>query len=283
MSDGFIVKFNPNGTRKWASYYGGTADDFIQVCAVKNATLYISGFTGSPNDIATAGAHQTAYSGFGVSGFLASFDTSGSRHWGTYYGNDTTKVSDCVIDDNSDIYIVGSTTSASSIATSGVHQPTAGGAMDGFLVKFDPSGTRIWGTYYGGAGKDIINGLCLSDSILYLCGTTTSGSNIATSGSYQTGKSGGDNNAFIAELNLTGQRLSGTYYSHATPFAGAMYDTWGQDCSAYYNDVYLGGYAIIHLSEIASIIVKFQPCAPVGSSNYTIIVNNFLSRGIPLV
>ena len=44
--------------------------------------------------------------------------------------------------------------STSGIATTGAHQTTYGGDYDAFLVKFNSSGVRQWGTYYGGTGDD---------------------------------------------------------------------------------------------------------------------------------
>ena len=40
------------------------------------------------------------------------------------------------------------------IASNGCFQPTLGGNYDGYIVKFDSSGQRQWGTYYGGTNFD---------------------------------------------------------------------------------------------------------------------------------
>ena len=50
--------------------------------------------------------------------------------------------------------LAGYTTSTTGIATTGAHQTTSGGDYDAFLVKFNSSGVRQWGTYYGGTGYD---------------------------------------------------------------------------------------------------------------------------------
>ena len=52
--------------------------------------------------------------------------------------------------------LAGYTSSTTGIATTGAHQTTSGGVLnDAFLVKFNSSGVRQWGTYYGGTGTDL--------------------------------------------------------------------------------------------------------------------------------
>ena len=59
----------------------------------------------------------------------------------------------CATDASGNIYLSGYTSSTSGIATTGAHQATYGGGdWDAFLVKFNSSGVRQWGTYYGGTG-----------------------------------------------------------------------------------------------------------------------------------
>ena len=54
---------------------------------------------------------------------------------------------------NTHVFLAGFTESSEGIAESGF-QNTIGGSFDAFLVKFDASGARIWGTYYGGELED---------------------------------------------------------------------------------------------------------------------------------
>src|SRR5690606_16933178 len=57
---------------------------------------------------------------------------------------------------NTGIYVAGTTSSSNGFSTPGSHQPTSGGGSnEAFLVKFNlVNGTRLWGTFYGGASDD---------------------------------------------------------------------------------------------------------------------------------
>jgi hypothetical protein len=89
----------------------------------------------------------------------------------------------------------GETQSPTSIATSGAHQTTVNSA---FLVKFNSSGVRQSGTYYGG-----IRTVCTTDASgnVYMTGYTQSNSGIATAGAHQTAKgNSGYNDAFLVKF-----------------------------------------------------------------------------------
>jgi hypothetical protein len=132
-SDGFLVKFDSNGLRQWGTYYGGSLLDVSFSCATDaSGNVYMSGETQSPNGIATSGAHQTTVDG----AFLVSFNSSGVRQSGTYYGGIKNV---CTTDASGNVYMTGYTQSNSGIATTGAHQAVNGnsGYSDAFLVKFN--------------------------------------------------------------------------------------------------------------------------------------------------
>ena len=100
------------------------------------------------------------------------------------------------------MYLPGYTNSNSGIVTVGAHQTTIGGGYDAYLVKFNSSGQRQWGTYYGGSGSEY--GLsCTTDATgnVYLAGQTSSNTGIATAGAHQTVYGGGVWDAFLVKFN----------------------------------------------------------------------------------
>ena len=211
-TDAFLVKFNSSGVRQWATYYGGSEWDYGISCAIDaSGNVYMIGSTSSTSGIATAGAHETTVN----DGFLVKFNSSGVRQWGTYFeGNGNA----CTTDASGNVYIVGLTNSTSGIATAGAHQTVMSGSGDAFLVKFNSSGVRQWGTYFGGpfdGGSANEMGIsCATDASgnIYMVGKTPSTSGIATVGAHQTAGGTQFFDAFLVKFNSTGVIQWGTYY-----------------------------------------------------------------------
>jgi hypothetical protein len=176
-----------------------------------------------------------------------------TRIWGTYYGSGPggTSGSDngygCSTDASGNVYMSGSCGASSGntiLATSGAHQSMSGGGggYDAFLVKFNPNGMRLWGTYYGGTGNDF-SYFCKTDAAgnIYMCGATGTsnggggGPVIANTGAHQPNYAGGWD-GFLVKFNSNGVRQWGTYY-------GGAGDDRCHSCAVDANgNVYLSGY-----------------------------------------
>ncbi len=237
--DAFLVKFDSSGARQWGTYYGGDSEDTgMDVSTDENGNIYFVGRTYSYNGIATPEAHQSSLGGYSDA-FLAKFNSSGLRQWGTYYGGSSSESGNGVsIDNSGNVYLTGDTESTTGIATSGAHQLSLGGYSDAFLVKFNPSGTRQWGTYYGGNDYDIGESVVADDNgDIYITGYTYSTNGISTVGSYQPDKAGGQD-VFLANLNSTGVRQWGTYYG------GNDYDIGESVVADDNGDIYITGYTL---------------------------------------
>jgi hypothetical protein len=213
FSDVFILKHDENGNKIWGTYYGGNFYDRGFGIDYKNGYLYIAGNTFSMN-MATPGVHQETVIDADEA-FLAKFDTTGNIVWSTYYAGEMHDFfADVVVDQNNDIYCTGHTSSLSNIATPGAHQDFFLGTSACFIVKFDNTGNRIWGTYYGTANDDG-RGLGIdSNNDLYVTGYTTSTNgiiNTSNTGVHQTTFNGGAD-AFIGKFSPAGTLIWGTYY-----------------------------------------------------------------------
>ncbi|MBC8436094.1 MAG: SBBP repeat-containing protein, partial [Bacteroidetes bacterium] len=217
LLDVFVAKFNSSGVIQWGTYYGGSSyDEAYQVSINGKGDVFIGGETYSVNGIATAGTHQQVQGGNGDA-FLANFDVAGNLQWGTYYGGLTWDIGHGVFaGDNGSVYLVGQTTSFNGISSPGSHQPFMSGVVDAFFAKLDSSGTREWGTYYGGINWEV--GFAVkgnSDGNVYFTGNTSSPTGISTPGVYQPVLAG-NLDVFLTEFNPSGDRIWGTYYGGPT-------------------------------------------------------------------
>ncbi|RYD58333.1 MAG: hypothetical protein EOP56_05285 [Sphingobacteriales bacterium] len=214
--DGFVVKFDKDGKRIWATYCGGNWDDEIEAVATdRQGNVYVAGFTFSETGIASANAHQGTYANLNTTvkdGFLISFDKHGNKRWGTYYGGngyDYIKAVKC--DYAGNVYIAGRTSSTNKIATAGTYQPAYSDSVDGFVAKFDANGVRKWGTYFGSVSDDEINDISVSRSGHAFVSGFSHNTNLATTGSIQPVNKG-DQDVFLTEFDEDGSRLYTTYF-----------------------------------------------------------------------
>ncbi|MFN3874332.1 MAG: SBBP repeat-containing protein [Flavobacteriales bacterium] len=212
--DAFLVKFAPNGTRLWGTYYGDDGDDFGTSVAVDgNGNVYLAGYTDSPAGMATAGAFQPALSD-GEDAFLVKFNSNGVRQWATYYGGLQPDFGySAATDGAGNVYLAGVSEGSINLATAGSHDNTFNGISDPFLVKFNATGVRQWATYYGGAAlEDEAQVATDAAGNVYLAGTTKSPAGIATAGAAQAAWGGNGNpDAFLVKFNGLGVRQWGTY------------------------------------------------------------------------
>jgi hypothetical protein len=277
--DAVLAKFKSDGTRDWATFYGGTKfDGAYGITLDPSGYITIGGYTESNNNIgtefeeiiATEGAYQFAKSG-SSDGFIARFNLRGTRQWGTYFGGPNSDIVNCTAaDKDKNIYIGGSTGSTSGISTSGSHQPNKSGTNDGFVAKFSSTGSRLWSTYYGGQRYDEVYGMyCDTKGDMYMTGFTYSKENISTPGSFQPTFIGKDTtfiqsgpegdvevnivnyDGFIVLFNPDGSRQWGTYF-------GGWEDDIAQSIAIDLNDnILIGGYT--NSTSMLTTPGSFQP------------------------
>src|SRR6185436_2844495 len=268
-ANAYLVKFDASGNRIWGTYYGGTsADKAYSVSTDASGNIYIAGLANS-SGLASGGFQNT--SGGLSDAFLVKFDTNGNRLWATYYGGSGTEEGYSVTTDNaSNVYLAGMTSSSSAIASGGFQNSYGGGSNDLFLVKFDSSGARLWATYYGGTGDEMLlfNGdmdvACDASGNAFLTGLTTSASGIS-SGGFQNSYGGGGCDAFLVKFDAAGNRLWATYYggndddkgySAATDAAGNVFLAGRTDS---YNAIASGGFQNANGGPHDAVLVKFNP------------------------
>ncbi len=203
-TDAFLAKFDSDGVLIWGTYYGGSSFDRGRSCITdRSGNVYLAGFTESTSNVAFNG-HQNTHGGGWDDAFLVKFDSNGSRLWATYYGGSNEDLGwICAVDDSNSVYLCGMSTSTNNISYGGHQMNFGGGADDAFLVKFDSTGQRRWGTYYGGTSLDRgwACGTAGADYV-YLSGSTQSASDISLSGHQNT--IGGAEDGFLVKFDANG-------------------------------------------------------------------------------
>jgi hypothetical protein len=106
--------------------------------------------------------------------------------------------------------------------TGGAFQTTAlGRDDDAFVAQLSADGSRlVYATYLGGSGIDYANGIAVDgQGQAYVTGGTDSSDFPVTGSAFQTTAPGGNDDAFVAQLNADGSRLA-----YATYLGGNNYD-----------------------------------------------------------
>jgi hypothetical protein len=210
--DVFLIRFDANGNRLWGTYYGGKGFEAAPIIAhSKNGNIYIYGVCfNSDTSLASAGAFQTTSPG-DADCFLAKFDTTCKRIWGTYIGSPkydenallNGKISVEELGDDGNVWIMGQTRgTGKGIATADAYKDSlnASGKRDAFIGCISPLGKPIYFSYYGGEEDDWANCAFVYNQTSYLVGTTLSTTGIATPGSYKDTYSGTEQASYIVKF-----------------------------------------------------------------------------------
>ena len=229
--DAFVAKYSPDGTLIYATYIGGSGQDFGTDIAVDiTGDIYITGNTNSV-DFPTVNALQDTYGGGEFSGdaFVVKLSNDGSNIlYSTYLGGQDNDFSSAIaVDNNGDVYITGETGATLRfpiIPIPGVGDfPTTENARqntlvtefnrDAFVSKISTDGSQlIYSTLLGGNDTEISQDITVDNNgNAYITGETRS-LDFPTANAVQN-TLGGDADVFITQLNSDGSDLIfSTYY-----------------------------------------------------------------------
>ena len=157
ISDAFVIKFDNNGNRLWATYLGGDDQDrAISACVDTAGYLYVTGYTSSLNyPVLPFGSayFNGSFTGGTSDIFITKFTNDGDMVWSTYFGGTREDHGLSITSDSrSNVILTGETTSLDFpvVNSGGYYDSLLAGSSDPILVKFNNSGNLVWSTYFGG-------------------------------------------------------------------------------------------------------------------------------------
>jgi len=155
-SDAFLVKYNPSGDFQWAKTWGGEdqwsfGDRGDSIFIDDSDIIYVAGIITGECDL-DPGPDEDIRPTQDSDCCLTSFDTSGNYidAW-TWGGLRDDFARDVTIDSSGNFWITGAFSQTADFDPSGgVHEKTAVGTPDAFLLKLDSSGQFVWVGTWGG-------------------------------------------------------------------------------------------------------------------------------------
>jgi hypothetical protein len=173
-NDLFVLKMAPDGTPLYVTVIGGNSSDSGEGIAVDGSgQVVVTGYTDSTNFPTVNPIHGDRPFRDGV---VAKLDASGVIVYSTYLGgNNAFDYAESVgLDPAGNAYVTGSTQS-SDFPVLNAFQPVLK-AQDVFVVKIDPTGNLLYGTYLGGTGADGAESIAVdANGSFYVTGSTVSG------------------------------------------------------------------------------------------------------------
>ncbi|PKP01845.1 MAG: hypothetical protein CVU11_13905 [Bacteroidetes bacterium HGW-Bacteroidetes-6] len=251
--DVVLTKYNTTGnTLIYSTYFGGSGPEVPNSLVVNSANeLFVLSTTGSVNFPTTPGCLDNTFNGgssytltnvvnytSGSDLGITCFNSTGTALIAsTYFGgtsNDNLNMDlalkhnyaddvrgEILVDENSNVFVVGSTASSDFPTTSGSFQPVyGGGSQDGFLMKCDRLLTTLqWSSFLGGSGADAVYSISVNENgNVYVSGGTNSQNFSTTAGVVMPAWQGGTADGFVSMVSATGANLLRSTYWGTTAY-----------------------------------------------------------------
>jgi len=166
--DCFILKFDNNGARQWATLFGGnqfdTGAESDGIAVTSNGVFFI-GSTQSTNlptqSFGINSYYQPTFGGGGMDAFIVGFDQGQNLIWNTYIGDTDVDVGEAITSDlTGNLFISGTSISPNFplVNLTNAYYQTYGGSHnlqlgDVFLSAFNANSLAlVWSTFIGGDG-----------------------------------------------------------------------------------------------------------------------------------
>lgn len=208
--DAFLIKLRVTDWNVlFSTYLGGAKmDGAYGISLDSSGNPIVSGITESPDFPATPSAFQPHLRG-SIDAFITKLSADGRRIlWSTYYGgskanSDQFLGGSVAVDEGGRVWLSGMTTSPDLPAQNPSQASYGGGDFDGFLAAFSPHGAKLcYGSFIGGRGHDVLEGLAAGSGKVYASGLSSSGNLQQIRSQIQSGYGGGPYDAIIIGLSV---------------------------------------------------------------------------------
>lgn len=178
--DALILKFSPSGNILWATYFGGSADDYARSLKIGlSQEIYIEGLTTS-NDfpLKSSGSFIDSTLNGGQDIFFVKFSANSQLVWSTYFGGNNkewiSSFRTIAIDQCGRVYFSFNTNSQDvplkDVCLSFIDS-TFDGTRDIVIASFDRYDYFLWSSYIGGDGFDFRESIVMDQNDnLYITG-----------------------------------------------------------------------------------------------------------------
>jgi hypothetical protein len=180
VGDAFVAKLDPAASGAasllYSTYLGGNgSDEGFGIAVDSNGNAYVTGLTFSTDFPTSSGAFQTTLGG-ADDAFVTKLNATGSGLiYSTYLGGASLDQGNAIaVDSSGNAYVTGEADSSNFPVTADAFLPPTGG--DAFITKLNVAGSAlVFSTGFGGALRDIANGIALDSSAnFYVTGVTDS-------------------------------------------------------------------------------------------------------------
>jgi hypothetical protein len=218
--DGFLLKFNSSGNPQGGQWIGGSSQDYIYSLAVDNDdNIFVVGkaYSSSFDD---GFSPSSTHSG-NDEGYILKFNSSISYQWGHWIGGiRAEEITSIAVDSKNDVYVGGSTLHFTTPVVFSDFSLTGNSSFssfkdEGFLMKFNSSGSYQWGQWIGSANDDEITDITVDDTDNIIV-TGTAKANITDDNlTFLPGFGFVANDVFLLKFNSTGGNLWSTWIQNA--------------------------------------------------------------------
>ncbi|WP_261365085.1 PKD domain-containing protein [Anatilimnocola floriformis] len=205
-TDAFAVKIDLNAGVVWAKNWGGTALDAVSdVKLDAQGNVYLAGFFSGTADFDPNAAQTTNLTSAGSSdAYLSKLNADGTFAWAVRYGNTSTDdVISLALDPSGNVITVGSFSTTINIGGTSL---TTAGSTDGYIAKWNASGSLQWLRQFGGTDGDSALGVTTDAAgAVYVSGSHGRNGNFGDGTTVVPFTSVGTTNAFVEKFSASGQ------------------------------------------------------------------------------